>query len=565
MGIVFLARDVALDRLVAIKLLPPELAARADLREAFLREARTAAGLAHPHIVPIHAVEELGDLVFFVMGFIDGETLGARIRRRGALPPAEVMRITQEVAWALGHAHAHGVVHRDVKPDNILLERGTHRAIVTDFGIARLARSLDSAGGIATGTPQYMSPEQSLGAPVDARSDLYSLGVTAFYMATGHLPFQDTDMQALVRRHAQEPAPPVRAAAPNLPGAFADALDQLLAKSPVERIASADALASAVSRARGAHSVVPAAVRRYLETSQQAATEITTLGTVTAAILIGMEVVKLVQGDFLGFGTLIQIVPSAALTGLAAARAGQLFAETRALLRDGYQHGAVRLATVALEREEQLQQATLPSTRHAWRWVWGGAAVTALGFTLLGANQSFVGSQFIGWILGVMAPAVTVHAVLRVRRARTGGTIWNRLLHGRLGRAIFRLAGLTTRIDHAAPSAEPTAVLLARATEDLYHALPGDTRRQLADIPALLMRLQADAAALHALDDADPAKAPRLEAAVAALENIRLDLLKLHSGRGSLSELTADLDRVRDVEHRVDALVELRTPTPTPV
>jgi serine/threonine-protein kinase len=122
MGIVFLARDLALERLVAIKLLPPNLAESPGSREEFLREARTAAGLAHPHIVPIHSVESVGQLVFFVMGFVDGETLGERVRRNGPLPVGEAMRVVQEVAWALNHAHARGVVHRDVKPDNVLLE-----------------------------------------------------------------------------------------------------------------------------------------------------------------------------------------------------------------------------------------------------------------------------------------------------------------------------------------------------------------------------------------------------------------------------------------------------------
>src|SRR6185295_16696658 len=132
MGIVFLARDVALDRLVAIKLLPREMAAKADLRAMFLSEARMAAKLAHPNIVPIHAVEEHGDLVCFVMMFVDGETLGERVRREGPLSGHALATLVQEVAWALGHAHAHKIIHRDVKPDNILLERGTGRALVTD-------------------------------------------------------------------------------------------------------------------------------------------------------------------------------------------------------------------------------------------------------------------------------------------------------------------------------------------------------------------------------------------------------------------------------------------------
>jgi len=149
MGVVFLAREVTLDRLVAIKLLPTHLAHDPMFRARFLREARTAAMLSHPNIVAIHTVEEMGDLVFFVMEYVPGESLGARLRRHGALAANEVLRLGQDVAWALAHAHARGVVHRDIKPDNILIEEGTERAVVTDLGIAHLAVSHTGSDGIS--------------------------------------------------------------------------------------------------------------------------------------------------------------------------------------------------------------------------------------------------------------------------------------------------------------------------------------------------------------------------------------------------------------------------------
>src|SRR6478672_11253662 len=137
MGVVYLAREVRLDRPVAIKLLPPEFAAQERLRDRFLREAGTAARLSHPYIVPIHSVDEVGDFVFYVMAYVDGDTLAQRVASRGPLSAGDATRVMREVAWALAYAHAQGVVHRDVKPANILLERGTERAMVTDFGIAR--------------------------------------------------------------------------------------------------------------------------------------------------------------------------------------------------------------------------------------------------------------------------------------------------------------------------------------------------------------------------------------------------------------------------------------------
>ncbi len=564
MGVVFLARDVALDRAVAIKLLPPDLAARDDLRAAFLREARTAARLSHPHIVPIHAVEEHGDLVFFVMAFVDGETLGSRVRRRGPLPPAEAMRITQEVAWALAHAHAHGVVHRDVKPDNILLERGTGRALVTDFGIARVAQSFDPGGGVPAGTPQYMSPEQARGDDVDGRSDLYSLGVTAYFASTGRLPFEASNAHALLLKHAEAPAPPVRAAAPRLPRLFADAVDRLLAKTPDERFASADALAAAIGSARGALGSVPAPVRRYVQVAEHVGSETATLGTTAGVTIVAFEIMKLFAGDFLGISTAIEFVVAAALLGVAGTRAAHLVSETRALIHDGYRHDAVRAAAAVADREHDLERADESARGVSVRtWVTGlgAVALSAVGFFAASRFNHF-GLDVLGFIVGITTPAVAARRIWRDVYAGKRGTVWNRLMAGRFGRWLFRVAGATVRSGDTAPSAEPTAVLLARATEDLYHALPGEQRRRLSGVPELLARLQADAAALHELDEANPARATRLEAAVTALENVRLDLLRLHAGRASLDELTADLEQAREVARRVDAAEELRDPTP---
>src|SRR5688572_29511451 len=222
MGIVFLARDVALDRPVAIKLLPPELAREGSFRDRFLQEARMAASLAHPHIVPIHSVEARDDVVFFVMAYVEGESLGERVRRRGPLNASDASRITQEVAWALAHAHARGIVHHDVKPDNILIDRESGRVMVTDFGIARVLSS-DAAPPTA-GTLHYLSPEQMLGQPVDGRCDLYSLGVTAWHALTGSYPFDAPTVTMLLVRQSTEQAAPLRTVAPSVPERFARAI-----------------------------------------------------------------------------------------------------------------------------------------------------------------------------------------------------------------------------------------------------------------------------------------------------------------------------------------------------
>src|SRR3954463_2281804 len=214
MGVVYLAREVRLDRPVAIKLLPPELAAQDRLRDRFLREARTAARLSHPYIVPIHAVDEAGDFVFYVMAYVDGETLAQRVAARGPLAAADATRIMREVAWALAYAHAQGVVHRDIKPANILLEKGTERAMVTDFGIARAIHTPgETAVGELLGTPEYMSPEQAAGEALDGRSDLYSLGIVGYYALTGQLPFSANNAHAILAQHLTKPAPAVASVA----------------------------------------------------------------------------------------------------------------------------------------------------------------------------------------------------------------------------------------------------------------------------------------------------------------------------------------------------------------
>ncbi len=254
MGIVYLARDSRLKRPVAIKVLPPELAFRSDIRSRFLREAETAAQLSHPNIVPIFTVDERGGLVFFVMGYVEGETLAQRMQRDGRIAPAETRGLLTEVASALAYAHSRGVIHRDIKPDNILLSSEGGRAMVTDFGIARAvsAGSGDSrltATGVAIGTPAYMSPEQCAGdKEIDGRSDLYSLGVVGYQMLCGSLPFSGTGTGALLVKHLSEKPVPVTDRAPEVPAWLGRVTMRLLEKQPADRFGDAGALVRALEQ-----------------------------------------------------------------------------------------------------------------------------------------------------------------------------------------------------------------------------------------------------------------------------------------------------------------------------
>lgn len=549
MGIVFLARDVALDRLVAIKLLPPALAALPGVRARFLREARTAAGLAHPNIVPIHSVEEAGGFVFFVMGYVDGESLGARVRRAGPLAPRDAMRVIQEVAWALGHAHARGVVHRDVKPDNVLLERDGGRAMVADFGIARSIEADTPADGSRVGTPQYMSPEQIVGGDVDARSDLYSLGVTAFFAAAGRLPFASRTNEGFITKHLSEPPPALATAAPRLPAGFTAAVDRCLAKEPADRHGSAEELALEIDMARGALVRVPAPLQRFAREAQAVGSEAGGYLVGIGGVVLGLEIFQLIEGDWLGIAKAIEILMVTVFAGLSATRIGRLVTMARELRREGFDHRAL---TAALTLEGRALEAVEPGARVDRRTIVTtvgiGAAVTALGIAGMATDGDLLIT--LGTAATIAAPLITVR---RLWERLGGGQLFSRLLRGRLGRWMFRVGGLGLRARPALPAAgERTELALGRAVDDLYRGLPDHDRQRLGDVSALIAGLEADALALRS-QAGTPQGAARLATAVAALETLRLDLLRLHAGTGSLDELTRDLAAARQLGEEVDA------------
>lgn len=257
MGVVFLARDIALHRLVAIKVLRYEFTSSEEHRERFRREARMTARLSHPNIVPLHTFGEISSdesddapLVYIVMKYVHGESLAERMRREKRLPAAEVQRILRDLALALESAHRDGVVHRDLKAENILLEKSSGRAMLTDFGVA-LLRSLDPVradSSKAFGTPHYMSPEQAAGElDIDGRSDLYSIGVLGYYMLTGRLPFDGQTFEALAAKHIAEAHVPLASIATDAPEELCAAIERCLMKDRDARWRSGREFADALS------------------------------------------------------------------------------------------------------------------------------------------------------------------------------------------------------------------------------------------------------------------------------------------------------------------------------
>jgi tRNA A-37 threonylcarbamoyl transferase component Bud32 len=252
MAVVYRARDVRLHRKVALKVLPPELAFRAEVKSRFLREAQMSAQLSHPNIVPIYTVDEIDGVVFFSMGLVEGETLAQRLAREPRLPLATVRTMLREVADALAYAHARHVVHRDVKPDNILVERATGHVLVSDFGIARAAEGEArlTVTGVAVGTPAYMSPEQAMGdRDVDGRADIYALGVVGYQMLAGELPFKAANTPSMLMKHISERPRPLGEVRPDLPANLIHAIERAMQKGRDDRWPDASAFRDALAEA----------------------------------------------------------------------------------------------------------------------------------------------------------------------------------------------------------------------------------------------------------------------------------------------------------------------------
>jgi formylglycine-generating enzyme required for sulfatase activity/tRNA A-37 threonylcarbamoyl transferase component Bud32 len=262
---VFQVADVHLKRKLAVKVLSPDVIASHSVLERFRREAETVAQLSHPHIVKLHFIGQKDDLVYLVMEMIDGGSLADRLQREKMLPIDDAVRIFGEVAGALAHAHKRGVVHRDIKPQNVLLDSESGRALVTDFGIARTAEGGSlTATGMVVGTPAYLSPEQVTGEPSDHRADIYALGVMVYEMLAGRAPFTGPTPTAVLMKRLGGPPDPLRSIRKEIPVALEELVDACLATNPDDRVQNAADIARALtghSPVSGAHTT---SVRRQL-------------------------------------------------------------------------------------------------------------------------------------------------------------------------------------------------------------------------------------------------------------------------------------------------------------
>lgn len=595
MGIVYLARDVQLDRDVAIKVLPSHLARTPESHDRFLREARTAAGLSHPHIVPIHRVGEAGGFVFFVMSYVKGETLGERLRTRGPLPPAEASRVLREVAWALAYAHGRGIVHRDVKPDNILLEEGTGRALVTDFGIAHGGAHAgpETDPGKIMGTAHFMSPEQAASENIDGRSDIYALGVVGYLAVSGRLPFENSKLPALLVRQATEAPKSVQTVAPGLPLALVAAIDKCLALNPDARFANGEALADALVPAPDVRPVLPPTLRAWLGARNPLLLPYLGWSAGFSALMIGNIIAWIGGNPGAGPGDVALLISLASLPLFPIVgfhlnharrqfRAGHTLADLRSALEVARRERA-ETESVALVRDGG------EALTHKVLRVGTVVSATALAVNMGRVIAGSISEEQLGLInilvpimstmlFGAASNALDVQFIPDKVRKWWHTGIRERLWNSKAGEWFARKLGAPERSRAVGAGVfRATEAALGVAAGELFAALPAAYRDQLSDLPATVAALEAVAAEARAEMDVVAALAPsgsgdtevlaarrgaaakRLADSVAALERLRLDLLRLHAGASDLSPLTTLMDAAKLVDEDVKRLADAQS------
>jgi serine/threonine-protein kinase len=577
MGAVYLARDVRLDRPVAIKFLPPDMAMREDLRARFLQETRTAASFSHPNIVPVHAIEERDRILCFVMGYVDGETLSARVKRAGPMSAADATRLLQEAAWALSYAHGRGIVHRDVKPDNILIDRGSGRAMVTDFGIAR---SQDKTSGLTQvgeiiGTPQYMSPEQATGEIIDARSDLYSLGVVAFFALTGRLPFESSTSHGYLTAHITKPAPSMSSVRPDLPPALSNAVDRLLQKDPAQRFQKGEELAEALDPLRASRREIPPAIRLFQVKSTQV------LRNALIFLLLGPALSRSAGGE--GDQLLLLIIVLTAVFALVLQALGGL----RELAAQGFSHDDLRNGVIAIgeeENEARAQMRAAPdwserrkrrSLRLAISLVVGIALVLFSLSTRVPRPQGGYTTPLIGFAAAAFGAMIVIVTVVYAAAGGGASARLDRKLRslwtGPVGRKLYER--VQKSVARSRPAVRVVSAELGPLT--LLEELPKNVRRDLGEVARVISALvtaqkdlvdresrltssQMEASrgsagvatdtldrVITELSEAKQAAVQKRDDITGALERIRLELIRLRSGVGTIADVEKEAQKAK--------------------
>jgi serine/threonine-protein kinase len=574
MGTVYLARDLALDRLVAVKMLNPDLAMREDLRERFLRESRTTASFSHPHIVPVHAIIERPGVFGFVMGYIDGETLSARVRREGPMLPSDAVRMLREVAWGLAYAAGRGVVHRDVKPDNIIIERATGRAVITDFGIARTEAASGLTGvGQVVGTPHYMSPEQAAGEPVDARSDIYSLGAVAWFALAGSPPFEGETAGQIMAMHLTTPLPSLSERRPDLPAPLVELVERTLAKEPSDRVQSGEELVSALEP-MAAQRTVPVVLRA-------AATRLRIVSmTIIAALTLGPLIAfRLVRRGASVDADIVLVFCLAISWGLLS----NMWHGFRTIYGAGFRFDDLRDAILTLEEEGSeltrlvgVNPTLMTRLKRAERlaWVLLITGLSGISLAVMRMRELSGGTEALnrpGLITLIASTIMIGLALTTILTVPTRPTFIRRVVMrfwaGSGGRAIFTLF---TRRKLPEPVTVPSGPTRAsrRGVITVFESLSHEHRKALGDVPGQVKRLEQETETLSerirqlqsTLNEtgpslpgdtpATPVEAARrrlrddVEAALTearerrntiatSIEELRLELLRLKAGMGT--------------------------------
>jgi len=484
-------------------------------------------------------------------------------------------------------------VHRDVKPDNILLERGTGRALVMDFGIAKVGATRDAEGADQVlGTAEFMSPEQAKGAEVDARSDLYSLGAVGFYAVSGRMPFEGRSASAVLAMHVTQPAPPVASRAPQISTALARVIDRCLRKEPDNRFADGGDIADALGEDAADERPLPVALRVFIKHLREQSAS-----TGALVVLLALFTVPSSVGLAMAEGWLALAIAAGVFgTVVGGGIGGYLTYEARKVLKAGHAVDDVRLALHqdVMRRNEEFrfevgERETLVD-RIAAKIVVAGLAV---GAPTLGAYFALGGGLDVLALIGSLGMTAGLGAgFLRLARARRRGDVvgerWLKIWGGRLGDWAFKVAGIGLKAPEATGigAYRPTEMAIGLAASRLFEDLPKQTRRTLSGLPDTLHKLETDARALRGhvkelnsvlAEIGDDPGVPgadargkvraeveatrdeaesRLRNAVTALETIRLGLLRMHAGESVLQSVTMELDAAKGLAHDMDSLLE---------